>query len=187
MKKCIITLVVALMAIGAEAQVTWNVRLGGGIMENGMAHVCVAPRLSVQSNIPLSSDLGWVFSPTLGSSVSIGADYYSIHVDFPLLIGYKAPIGRSKLFIPKIGPVFGFNKAYGSSAFIVGPSAELAFEIGHFVVAFSGYYSFVKRKYEDIGVSYYWDSSRYQNVYSYYSYEQKHSVYNASLTLGYKF
>ncbi len=148
---------VALMAIGAEAQVTWNVRAGGGVIEDYYGDPMVSARIFVQSNIPISGDKRWVFSPTFGFASEFSGSY---HIDLPLYMGYKIPIGERTFFVPKIGPVLGIEA--NSGTFIAGPSVEFSFEIDHFVIAASGYCSLVK--------SYYYNT-----------------VYDFSLTLGYKF
>ena len=168
MKKFFLSLLIALMAVSAEAQVTWNVRAGVGGMEDDNVDGSIAPRLSVQSNIPFGSNSRWVFSPAVGGSVAVNNGGF--HVDFPLLFGYKATLGRrNALFIPKLGPVLGYS-TNGNGSAIVGPSVEFAFEIGHFVAAVSGYYSLVKGKNE-------WR----------YNYTDEFEVFNIFLSFGYKF
>lgn len=46
-------------------------------------------------------------------------------------------MGNRSLFIPKIGPMFGFNSNsdYDADPFMCGLSAEFAFEIKHFIAA----------------------------------------------------
>lgn len=151
MKKLFITLFLAVMAIGANAQVTWNVRAGVALA-NGEFDVYgkafgsdmgVGPVLAIGSNIPLNNSK-FTFSPSIISvikcSVNGGLDFTTINI--PLNIGYKIMLGNKSYFVPKIGPYIGYMHSsdwYGSSdSYIIGPSAELALEINHIIVALSG-------------------------------------------------
>ena len=207
MKKFFLSLLVALMAVSAEAQVTWNVRAGGGISslfydDNG---ITAGVRFVVQSNIPFTKDGRWMFSPTFSFSIGIGGTREKRSNDFifPLYIGYKAPIGHNVIFSPKLGPVFGFRPGkkdtedmeFVKTGFIAGPSVELSFEIKHFVVALNGYYSFVKQKpYDGASLAKVLPEElsdyRMGRLY-YYFFRAEHiseyPLYGASLTLGYTF
>lgn len=146
MKKLFICLVIAFTAVCANAQVTWNVRAGGGIqsiVDDGEyfdVDDIFVPTLTIETNIPLKSGSAWTFSP----SVSIGyALDYGIVATMPLHMGYKIPIGRSTLFCPKAGAIVGYiEDAWGS--FLLGPSIEIPFEIKHFVVALNANVSVVE-------------------------------------------
>ena len=135
MKKFISILLVALMAIGAEAQVTGNVRLGGGTIGSFFDGRFGIAALALEANIPFGANRRGVFSPSLllGSQFK---DSESNTFVVPLHLGYKFVIGEGAMFIPKIGPAAGF--CY--ETFVLGPSVELAFEIKHFVIAGNGFY-----------------------------------------------
>lgn len=148
MKKLFITIIVAFMAMVGYAQTTFNVRIGGGFFQscyedyyddyiesNGGA------ALAFEANIPLGARINrFVFSPSL-FVVSYLED--GVNFDIPLHFGYKVSLGNGSLFIPKIGPMVGYHtydeNGFGDG-FAFGPSAELAFEIKHFVIAANGYY-----------------------------------------------
>lgn len=150
-------------ALGAKAQVTTNVRVGGGYNTGAP---CITGLF--QANIPFQRGGKLTFSP------SVEFDY-STHVDcdgtrnlmLPLQLGYKVPMGNNLLFFPKVGPAVGYDISSGDG-FNVGPAAEFAFEGTHFVVAIGGYYSVKDVEYDDY----------------YYDYK---TPFNISLTLGYKF
>ena len=151
MKKILFSLVMAFMAISANAQVTWNVRAGGGVFqtEDYISHYsswrdsntyhfyiydtyewdavpCAA--LALQVNIPFKRTSRFTFSPTFMAACSNES-----RIEFPLYFGYKVPIGNRNLFFPKIGPMVGCDVCTGYA--MCGPSLELAFEIKHFIVA----------------------------------------------------
>lgn len=154
MKKAFITIFMAFVAIAGFAQTTFNVRVGGGFYQvsedlyysgyyghsyyenetesrGGMA-------LVFEVNVPLGRRINnFIFSPSL----SILSDFTNdVNFNVPLHFGYKFPMGDGSLFIPKIGPMVGFSAGgFGTDAVIYGPSAELAFEIKHFVVAVNTY------------------------------------------------
>lgn len=209
MKKLFLSLLVALMAVSAQAQVTWNVRAGGGFTSeyNHDGDVIGCVRFIVQSNIPFTEDGRWVFSPTFSCAFGLGGSNAKKSNDFifPLYVGYRVPVGRYVIFAPKLGPVFGFRPGkkdvkkidFMKTGFIAGPSVELSFEIKHFVVALNGYCSFVRQKLYD-------DESLYKALdgkvlneqqvddLDYYVYSRNYKkdgcpLYSASLTLGYKF
>ena len=134
----------AFMAISAKAQVTWNVRAGGGVFQTEYEEMsyyfdgyynyywegenvpCAA--LALQVNIPFKRTSRFTFSPTFMAACS-----YESRIEFPLFFGYKVPIGNRNLFFPKIGPMVGCDVCTGYA--MCGPSLELAFEIKHFIVA----------------------------------------------------
>ena len=184
MKKIFFTSVFAIMAIfGANAQVTVNARIGGGILSDRYhGETKISGKVDIQANIAFSKDKRWVVSPT----IDFTTDLLETHqLCLPVLFGYKIPIGRNQLFIPKVGPFAGIELASGTALY--GPSAEFAFEINHFVIALNGYYSFGKFKsHYTYTTSYY---SSYSNSWSYYTNtgSEKNSCFNVSLTLGYKF
>lgn len=137
MKKLLFVLAVLLVAMSAKAQVTWNIRAGGGIItssendlwSDGDFNVYPCGAIAIQTNIPLFKHTSkFSFSPTFIAAV--GEEY---QISFPLYFGYKIPIGSRKLFFPKIGPMFGYENC--SETWACGPSAELAFEIKHFILS----------------------------------------------------
>lgn len=138
MKKFISILLVALMAMGAEAQVTGNVRLGGGTIGSVDGRFGIAA-LALEANISFGANRRGVFSPSLllGSQFKT-KDSESNAFVIPLHLGYKFVIGDGAMFIPKIGPAAGIC----CDNFVLGPSVELAFEVKHFVIAGNGFYGF---------------------------------------------
>ena len=146
MKKLFICMVLAMMAIGIDAQTTWNVRVGGGYMEtsfetwNGGDYCSdgvFGALLAVEANIPFKKIANrWTFSPSLLLSSDLGEIF---EIVAPLQIGHKVAMTRGSLFFPKFGVAVGAEIG-GAETLIVGPSAELAFEIKHFVFAINSYY-----------------------------------------------
>ena len=152
MKKILFSLVMALMTISANAQITWNVRAGGGFLESPYINNeectfgsgCFA--IVLQENVPLIKRTSkFTFSPTLIADFSIE----DFQVSFPLYLGYKIRIGNRTLFFPKIGPMLGFSSYYGDA--MLGMSLESAFEIKHFIVAANINYNFNTGGSADIG------------------------------------
>lgn len=136
MKKLFICLVMATMAVCANAQITWNVRAGAGFQHYEDTKSTpvddLAPTLILESNIPLGETSLFTFSPsisthyTLNYSGGFGASCFA-H------FGYKIPIAPNTLFCPKIGPMVGYQ--FAESTFLFGPSIELPFEINRIIVA----------------------------------------------------
>lgn len=160
MKKLFITLFLAVMAIGVNAQVTWNVRAGVALANVDVrsswgrpygSTMGFAPALVLGCNVPIS-DSKFTFSPTIISVISGKADYdweceevKFTTINLPLYVGYKMQLsGNRNFFIPKVGPYIGYlhtkDTYFNSGCDYVrfGPSAELAFELNHFIVALSG-------------------------------------------------
>lgn len=158
MKKLFITLFLAVMAIGVNAQVTWNVRAGVALANVDVkrywslkgSDMGVTPALAIGCNIPIAESK-FTFSPTLISLVAGKADYYYSDyevkfttINLPLYIGYKMKLSGNRYFVPKVGPYIGYlhtKESYEdcpNDAVRFGPSAELAFELNHFIVALSG-------------------------------------------------
>lgn len=156
MKKLFITLFLAVMAIGVNAQVTWNVRAGVAVAnadvetdwDPEVTDVGVTTALAVGCNIPIKNSK-FTFSPTIISVLGCRGDFWNDKVTFttinmPLYIGYKINMGLAKYFIPKVGPYIGYQlvnesyDVYKNNELRFGPSAELAFEVNHFIVALSG-------------------------------------------------
>lgn len=160
MKKLFITLFLAVMAIGANAQVTWNVRAGVALANvdvtnhrewNYGSQMGVTPALAIGCNIPIGESK-FTFSPTVISIIGGKTDYYYdgnydvkfTTINLPLYIGYKMKLNGNRYFVPKVGPYIGYlhTKEYynlhSNDGVRFGPSAELAFELNHFIVALSG-------------------------------------------------
>lgn len=159
MKKLFITLFLAVMAIGANAQITWNVRAGVALANadydrwtNFGSGAGVAPSLVVGCNIPIGESK-FTFSPTVISVIAGKGDHIYggnsdvkfTTINLPIYIGYKMQLSSYRnFFVPKIGPYIGYLHSketyYNESTDGVrfGPSAELAFELNHFIVALSG-------------------------------------------------
>lgn len=178
MKKVLLALVMAVSVISAKAQITMNVRAGGGYNTDydGVTGI-------FQVNMPFETGGRWTFSPSLQLDMAIGPyeNEGSQNILVPLLFGYKTPIGDKLLFFPKIGPAVGYDIFSDFSAFNYGPSVELAFEYKHFVVAANGYFSIKE-------VGRHEESGNYYDGYYHTSWDSKFpNIYSASLTLGYKF
>ncbi len=142
MKKYLVILVLALYgAVQSNAQITWNVRAGGGLVTD-MFNVYdshfdfevldytenMGLMFAVEANIPVTQGSNWCVSPT--AIVSYGEN---CQVSLPIYWGYKHPVGDSKLLIPKVGPFVGIDT--DGAIFLFGPSVELAYEHKHFVTA----------------------------------------------------
>lgn len=167
MKKILLSLAMAMTAIGASAQNTYNVRLGGGILnENATSFTTMA-----QANISLDHYGYWVFSPAVQFATD-GDIAGLLHAN----MGYRKRIGNNCLFVPKVGIAGGyFLLSDYDDAFLVGPSIDLALEVKHFVIGLTGFYSINKAV----------DS---ESSYSYYSYyDDGYNIPMLSLTLGYTF
>lgn len=162
MKRILLALVMAVMTVGVNAQITWNVRAGAGESCDSEGFSCFTPCLSLQTNIPLSAASKFAVSPTLTVATP---DMDVVNIILPVYFGYKTILANQTLFVPKIGPCVGYLTDNGS--FVAGPAAELAVEIKHFVIGVNGYYSLTSTT--DDGDNY----------------EFNH--YGAFFTLGYKF
>lgn len=174
--------VMVVTAVTMQAQITMNVRVGGGISNvTGVRHervIDVAPTVAFafQTNIPVTFGSSYTFSPSLLCTVcpgKKGSDPLtrrkgSFGILSLLQAGKKISITNRTLFFPKFGAAVG----YQNDGLRIGPSLELAVETGHFVVSLDGYYSLRKE-----GCDY-----RSSN-----GYEDDYNPYAASLTLGYKF
>lgn len=160
MKKFILSLAMAMTAIGASAQNTYNVRAGGAFLE-GYPYTIIA-----QANISLK-DVGlWVFSPAVQLATEGDNTAAMLHAN----MGYRKRIGNNCLFVPKIGVAGGYFSLAGyNEAFLVGPSIDLALELKHFVIGVTGFYSINKTV----------------DIESYY--DDEYNIPMLSLTLGYTF
>lgn len=166
MKKIIFAVFFALMAVGANAQVTFNVRVGAGLGtdhhgESGMQGVA-----QIQSNIPFSIASQFVFSPSVKFATEFD-DALSLYA--PITLGYKLPMGGRNIFIPRVGVAAGCELSEGDM--IVGPTVGFDFEISHIVVGVNGYYSLVEAENEN----------------KYYDYFNHFNHCSINFTVGYKF
>ena len=148
MKQFFILTVLAIASFSnASAQVTWNVRAGGGLatfIDEGYFYdhtygsfreVNGAFTVVVESNIPFKKGVAWCFSPsfTALTNFSTGAAFV-----LPIHVGYKIKTTNDSQLIPKIGVAAGLSLNHDSYD-IVGPSIALCYEYRHFVVG-ANYY-----------------------------------------------
>lgn len=153
MKKLLLAIVMAFTAVAGHAQTTFNIRAGGGFFQwtdswddkeywtdswgnkNYLSDYGSEKEILPGAAFILEANIGrrgkkFVFSP----SALIASDFTETWlVEFPLLFGCKVPMGNRSLFIPKVGPMLGYET--WNEKFMCGPSVELAFEIKHFIVA----------------------------------------------------
>lgn len=136
MKKFLLSLAMAMTAIGASAQNTYNVRVGGTIMDEYTTLTTMA-----QANISLKNVSLWTFSP----AVQFATDGDGITAMLHANMGYRTRIGNNCLFVPKVGVAGGYfwHDSYNET-FLVGPSIDLALELKHFVIGLTGFYSINK-------------------------------------------
>lgn len=131
MKKFLLSLAMAITAIGASAQNTYNVRVGGAVLSDAAAFTTMA-----QANISLNNYGSWIFSP----AVQFATDGDDIAAMLHANMGYRTRIGNNCLFAPKVGVAGGyFGDTEGT--ILVGPSIDLALELKHFVIGLTGFYS----------------------------------------------
>lgn len=161
MKKFLLSLAMAMTAIGASAQNTYNVRVGGTIMDEYTTLTTMT-----QANISLKNVSLWTFSPAVQFATDGDAIAAMLHAN----IGYRTRIGNNCLFVPKVGVAGGyFSQEEYDETFLVGPSIDLALELKHFVIGLTGFYSINKA----------------MELYDYY--EDECNIPMVSLTLGYTF
>lgn len=137
MKKFLIILFLAFCAaVQSNAQMTWNVRAGGGLVSSVYedywdyySECSFGPMVSLETNIPFAKGSQWCISP----SIIVASDMEYVELSLPILMGYKLPVGNSGLFIPKVGPFVGYVD--DEDPVIFGPSVELAYEFKHFITA----------------------------------------------------
>lgn len=140
MKKFFLFVVLALSAIAAQAQCTWNVRGGlglrSGIYDEDIPYyyhyhdnVSVVPggAIAIQCNIPIDKSHRHTFSPTVFSTLGEYSSGFGL-----LQYGYKIGSGAKGTFYPKIGAAVGVGTEVGG---IFGGSIELAYEYKHFIMA----------------------------------------------------
>ncbi len=133
MKKFLLSLAMAMTAIGANAQNTYNVRAGGAVLSDAAVFTTMA-----QENISLNNYGSWTFSPAVQLATDGDDTAAMLHAN----MGYRTRIGNNCLFAPKVGVAGGYFSLYDyDEAFLVGPSIDLALELKHFVIGLTGFYS----------------------------------------------
>lgn len=161
MKKFLLSLAMAITAIGASAQNTFNVRAGGAVLSDAAVFTTMA-----QENISLNNYGSWVFSPAVQLATEGDNTAAMLHAN----MGYRKRIGNNCLFVPKLGVAGGYFSLAGyNEAFLVGPSIDLALELKHVVIGVTGFYSINKTV----------------DIESYY--DDEYNIPMLSLTLGYTF
>ena len=159
MKKFLLSLAMAITAIGASAQNTFNVRAGGAVLSDAAVFTTMA-----QENISLNNYGSWTFSPAVQFATDGDAIAAMLHAN----IGYRTRIGNNCLFVPKVGVAGGyFLQEEYNNTFLVGPSIDLALELKHFVIGLTGFYS-INKAMETF-------------------YDETYNIPMVSLTLGYTF
>ncbi len=147
MKRVFILMVFTIMAIGASAQVTYNIRAGIGGMNTHTEdyyydyfyfhgdhcdlEMTFSYGVMAQANIPFNKYGKLSFSPTV--LLDLSEEYKELYV--PLFLGYKIGIGHKKLFFPKIGAAFVYTDCNAAQ---LGITTDLAFEFNHLVVGVFG-------------------------------------------------
>lgn len=161
MKKFLLSLAMAMTAIGANAQNTFNVRAGGAVLSDAAVFTTMA-----QENISLNNYGSWTFSPAVQLATEGDNTAAMLHAN----MGYRKRIGNNCLFVPKLGVAGGYFSLAGyNEAFLVGPSIDLALELKHVVIGVTGFYSINKTV----------------DIESYY--DDEYNIPMLSLTLGYTF
>lgn len=140
MKKILLSLAMAMTAIGASAQNTYNVRVGGAVLNEYAAFTTMA-----QANIPLKNVSLWTFSPAVQLAINDEDIAAMLHAN----MGYRTRIGNNCLFVPKVGVAGGSIGNKNDGVFIIGPSIDLALELKHFVIGLTGFSSIYQGKYSD--------------------------------------
>lgn len=149
MKKFLLMVLFIACCMSVNAQVTYNIRVGGGIMgtyeknkwyhyDEGDTDTGFGFNAQVQCNIPFQRGSQWTFSPSVTLGVQLDDDH-ALQLYAPLQVGYKVPMGNSSIFFPKFGAALGYEIETESA--IVGPTVSLDFEIKHFVVGLNAFYS----------------------------------------------
>lgn len=208
MKRLFLLLMVAMAAISANAQTTFNIRAGVGTTrgvdwcdskniyrpggttswEDKIGYeseydneMTFAPVVAIEMNVPLGSKASkWVFSPSVMCALPI-SPVLDAKLTGLMHFGYKFSAGNSGIFMPKVGFMGGVETEHTISMY--GPSCELAYETKHIVIAANAYYNigkFVERE-----VNYYEDE--FGNAYGYDEVIKKADGIGVYLTFGYKF
>ena len=158
MKKFLLSLAMAITAIGASAQNTFNVRAGGAVLSDAAVFTTMT-----QANISLKNVSLWTFSPAVQFATDGDAIAAMLHAN----MGYRTRIGNNCLFVPKVGVAGGSIGNKNDGVFIIGPSIDLALELKHFVIGLTGFYS-INKAMETF-------------------YDETYNIPMVSLTLGYTF
>lgn len=159
MKKFLLSLAMAITAIGANAQNTYNVRAGVAYLNEYAAFTTMA-----QANISLKNVSLWTFSPAVQFATDGDCKTAMSHFN----MGYRIRIGDNCLFVPKMGIAVGYFSQEGyHDTYQVGPSIDLALELKRFVIGLTGFYSINKVQEDDE--------------------KEFHNIPMLSLTLGYTF
>lgn len=167
MKRYILTCLLTIAVLAAHAQITFNGRVGVGVLDSDHEDGLAGLVGYAQANIPISENRLWVFSPTIAFATEFVDSY---QLDFPLLFGYKFRLGRKVLLIQKVGPMIGIECDEGE--FVIGPATELSVETKHFITSLNLNLSLVER---------------YRRSYSSYYSGGSYYLSNASISFGYKF
>ena len=126
-----------MIAIGASAQHTYNVRAGGAVLDKYFALTAMA-----QANISLNHHGSWTFSPAMQFAAE--TDEYGMVAMLHANMGYRTRIGNNCLFAPKVGVAGGFicvdNEGYSDNGWPIGPSIDLTFEFKHLVIGLTGFF-----------------------------------------------
>lgn len=137
MKKFLLSLAMAITAIGASAQNTYNVRAGGGVLGVLNDDAAAAFTTMAQANISLNDYGSWTFSPAVQIAIDGDDTAAMLHIN----MGYRTRIGNNCLFVPKVGVAGGSLGDSNDGMFLVGPSIDLALELKHFVIGLTGFHS----------------------------------------------
>lgn len=139
MKKFFLFVVLALSAMAAQGQCTWNVRGGLGLQSGNSRYygdfdgwnenegVVAGGAIAIQCNIPIGKSHRHTFSPTVFSTLGELSSGLGL-----LQYGYKIGSGIKGIFYPKIGAAVGGGSDVGG---IFGGSIELAYEYKHLIMA----------------------------------------------------
>lgn len=93
MKKFLLSLAMAITAIGASAQNTYNVRAGGAVLNEYAAFTIMA-----QANISLNNYGSWTFSPAVQLATNVDDLTAMLHAN----MGYRTRIGNNCLLCQKL-------------------------------------------------------------------------------------
>lgn len=140
MKK-IFSLLFAFISITGNAQPSFNVRAGLGVVpmlvcDNDCDGSTVfdtyrGTTLSFQINFPVNIYRTLTVSPTFAYTKANDEPFWEL----PIYLGYKIRLGHKNIIYPKIGPM-----AAANYAFWYGLSTELAWEYKYFVIAANYFY-----------------------------------------------
>lgn len=167
MKKFFVCFVITLLSVSVNAQVSWKVKAGLGVMTSEHGEGNLAYSLGAEADIPLGFTRMWVFSPSFNVAVTDSdckEGSYTV-ADLELLAGRQIPVGSEGVIIPKVGGMIG--SMHGS----VAPEIGCDYDYKHLTIGVRGYYSIERAKV-------------YINYSSAYS---RYNPYGVFLKAGYKF